>query len=148
MFCELLTQVGSAMDRLSLLLVDHTQISPFVQQQLHHLQRKNRTIRKVFTCQNHSKCLSQRTVIRATIGLLLPSPPGSRSERRGAGRCGPCGPPCSGCSAGSEGSPHSERRGWRPQRAAASARTCPARWLLLRVAAEDPLPSARGNGTV
>lgn len=32
-----LTQVSSTMDRLSLLLIDGTQVGPFVQQQLHHL---------------------------------------------------------------------------------------------------------------
>jgi len=153
---ELLTQVSSTMDGLSLLLVDGTQIGPFVQQQLHHLQNKTK---------NHLSHGGARTspiILKRLSGRLgygsgfgsgnrlhpyIPSsPPGSRSARRGARRCGPCGRPCSGCSAGSAASRRSVTRGWQPPRAAASARTCPAHWPPPRVAAAGPRPSAGREG--
>lgn len=36
----LLTQISSTVDRLSLLLINGTQVGPFVQQQLHHLHKE------------------------------------------------------------------------------------------------------------
>lgn len=84
------------MNRLSLLLIDGTQVGPFVQQQLHHLWDKwiglGWSVRP--------SLLITLVIFQQGIIMFEFSPPESHSEQHGAGQFCQCDLPCSGCSDG------------------------------------------------
>lgn len=125
------------MNRLSLLLINGTQVGPFVQQQLHHLQDEiqKKNIGFLFWL---GKSVKDKVVSGKLVAV---SPPGSHFELHGVRQCGQCDLPCSGCSAGSAGPLHSAWPGWQQPREVASAKTCLVHLPRLHASAKDPLPS-------
>lgn len=118
----MLTQISSTMNRLSLLLINGTQVGPFVQQQLHHLEDEiyNKNIR-VYILFWFGKSVKDKVVSGMFVAV---SPPGSHFELHGVRQSGQCDLPCSGCSAGSAGPLHSAWPGWQQPHEVAFAKTC------------------------